>query len=119
MRTLILFLALAGSAVACDDKAANNTQMDAPPAAAPDCATYCTAIQANCTTTNAQYPDPAHCMAACAAFDVGTTGQTSGNTLGCRIYHAGMPAMTDPATHCKHAGPGGDATSVVSGAGTC
>jgi hypothetical protein len=35
----------------------------------------------------------------------------SGNTLGCRIYHGGAPAVMDAATHCPHAGP--------SGAGVC
>lgn len=75
-----------------------------------DCPTYCTQIQANCTGANAQYPDMAHCIAACGTFTVGTSAVTdpAGNTLGCRIYHAGAPSMTMPATHCPHAGPGGD-----------
>jgi hypothetical protein len=92
--------------------------VDMPPAIALDCATYCTTIAANCTGANAQYPDTAHCMGTCAAFDLGTAGQISGNTLGCRLYHAGMPAMTDPNTHCVHAGPGGDKTSAAA-PGTC
>src|SRR5262249_44955799 len=36
----------------------------------------------------------------------GAAADTSGDTLGCRIYHAGNAAM-DPATHCVHAGPSG------------
>jgi hypothetical protein len=74
--------------------------------AALDCATYCTKIQANCTATNAQYSSSADCMASCSHFPVGAAADTSGNTLGCRIYHAGN-AMADPTTHCIHAGPSG------------
>jgi hypothetical protein len=95
----------------------DSTPIDSPPPA-PDCATYCMAIQANCTGSNAQYPDPGHCMATCGSFSLGMTGDTSGNTLGCRIYHAGAPAMMAPATHCVHAGPGGDKTSAAP-PGTC
>lgn len=83
------------------------------------CDNYCTEIQANCTGANAQYPDPAHCMAACASFAPGTAADQTGNTLGCRIYHAGTPSMTAPDTHCVHAGPGGDKTSVTAPPGTC
>ena len=31
----------------------------------------------------------------------------SGNSVQCRIYHAGDPAAVDPATHCPHASPDG------------
>src|SRR5581483_7128591 len=37
----------------------------------------------------------------------GTLADMSGNSLGCRIYHAGAPAAADPTTHCPHAGPAG------------
>ena len=71
-----------------------------------DCATYCTRITAACTTTHAQYTTMATCMTQCAAamWTVGAATDTGGNTLGCRIYHAGA-AMADPAMHCDHAGP--------------
>lgn len=84
-----------------------------------DCPTYCTQIQANCTGANAQYPteaDNAHCLASCASFPLGTAADKSGNTLGCRLYHSGAPAKMDAATHCPHAGPGGDK---IGGMGTC
>jgi len=42
----------------------------------------------------------------------------SGNNLACRIYHAGV-AASDPALHCKHAGPGGDATCGTNCEGFC
>jgi hypothetical protein len=75
-----------------------------------DCPTYCAEIQANCTGANAQYADMTTCMAACTSFQAGASKvtDTSGNTLGCRIYHAGAPAKSMPAVHCPHAGPGGD-----------
>jgi hypothetical protein len=121
-RHLLLLLAL----VACggDD---NKTTPDAPPPppadAAPDtgttnvaldCPTYCTEVMANCTGANAQYADMAHCLGSCATFVVGTSKVTdaTGDTLGCRIYHGGAPAMQDAALHCPHAGPGGDKLTV-------
>jgi hypothetical protein len=123
MRTSLLLIVLAGCS---DDK---KPAIDAAPDVAVialDCPTYCTQIQANCTGTNAQYPDMAHCTATCASFTVGTSKvtDTSGNTLGCRIYHAGAPSMMAPATHCVHAGPGGDAITttppaVCSGGDVC
>jgi hypothetical protein len=76
---------------------------------APTCADYCTKIQANCTTTNAQYPSADQCLATCATFTVGTGADTTGNTLGCRVYHAENSAGAGATLHCPHAGPGGDA----------
>jgi hypothetical protein len=93
----------------------NNNTVDAPADTATtnvalDCPTYCTAIMTNCTAANAQYPDMAHCLGSCAVFVVGTSKvtDTTGNTLGCRINHAGAPAISDPALNCPQAGPGGD-----------
>jgi hypothetical protein len=130
MRTLLLSLVLIGCG-----SSSNNTTADAPPGdtggsgsdaatVALDCPSYCTEIQANCTAANAQYPtEPnnpnAHCLAACNSFPKGALADTAGNTLGCRIYHAGAPAKADPVTHCPHAGPGGDLTSVTAPPGTC
>jgi hypothetical protein len=71
------------------------------------CAAYCAAIMSNCTNTNAQYSSMASCMGTCAAFPEGTAMDDSGNTLGCRVYHAGA-AKGDPGLHCSHAGPIGN-----------
>jgi hypothetical protein len=106
--------------VACGDSGTTTTIDSAPPVTQ-DCATYCTEIQTNCTGANAQYPAEAtnaHCLATCASFPMGTAADMAGNTLGCRIYHAGTPSMTAPDTHCVHAGPGGDKTSAAA-PGTC
>jgi hypothetical protein len=70
----------------------------------PSCTTYCATIMANCTGTHAQYPDLAACQGACDYFPVGTGNDTTGDTLGCRVYHASV-AKGDPDTHCQHAGP--------------
>ena len=80
---------------------------DAPPAVTLDCPTYCNEIQTNCTGANAQYPDAAHCTATCAKFPPGALADMANNTLGCRIYHAGAPSMSNATLHCPHAGPGG------------
>jgi hypothetical protein len=119
MRTLLLSLVLIGCG------SSNNTTADAPPGdtggsgsdaatVALDCPTYCNTIMANCTgATNAQYPDMNHCLGSCAAFPV--TGSkvtdTTGNTLGCRIYHSGAAggSTANATLHCPHAGPGGEA----------
>lgn len=105
MRT---FLVLAVAVGCAENAAAPDAQPDAAPTL--DCQSYCNQVQASCTGENAQFPDEAHCMAACASFPVrgSTVNDMSGHTLGCRIYHAGAPSRSDPAAHCAHAGPGGD-----------
>jgi hypothetical protein len=122
MRTLISFLAVVGCALAAcsDDKPA---AVDAPTTVEPlaqNCTTYCSAIETACTGANAQYAAaPAtNCSATCAEFPVGTAQDTSGNTLGCRLYHTQNVTKTgDAATHCPHAGPAG--AKVDAAAGTC
>ncbi|MCA9622154.1 MAG: hypothetical protein KC731_24190 [Myxococcales bacterium] len=88
-----------------------------------DCATYCDLVDTNCTGDNQQYTNKQICMDVCEAFDPGTkgTGMTASgeNTLGCRIYHANDPAAADPATHCTHAGPGGDGQCGTNCEGFC
>jgi hypothetical protein len=79
----------------------------------PTCEEYCTTIEANCAMMNSQYPVAgADCMAYCTTnshWDTGMRDATSGDTLACRLYHAGAAEM-DPATHCDHAGPSGGDT---------
>lgn len=90
-----------------------------------DCASYCGEVLASCTGANQQYgatatdDGMASCMGFCATFaKKGTLADTSGDTLGCHIYHGGA-AKTAPATHCSHAGPTGGDKSVDGGAGAC
>jgi hypothetical protein len=82
--------------------------IDAP--AAPSCTDYCTTIAANCAAANLMYASTGECMATCGRFTPGTVGMMSGNTAGCRLYHAGAAAgsVGNANTHCRHGGPGGD-----------
>jgi hypothetical protein len=86
--------------------AAPMQQPDAATTASLDCDTYCTRVMTNCGGVNAQYGSMDTCKASCARFPIGTLADTSGNTLGCRMYHA-MNAGTAPDVHCLHAGPAG------------
>ena len=65
----------------------------------------------SCTAANAQYKDAAECTAACGMLDaagkLGKEGETMGDTVGCRQYHAGVAGMMMPETHCAHGGPFG------------
>jgi hypothetical protein len=72
-----------------------------------DCDGYCTRITDNCTAARAQYPNKETCMSTCAHFPQGQESDMTGNSLGCRLYHAGAAADA-PDTHCTHAGPGGN-----------
>lgn len=72
----------------------------------PTCTAYCNTIETNCTGNNDQYVSIEACLASCAGLPDGAAADTSGNTVGCRTYHAGA-AMGSPAVHCPHAGPGG------------
>lgn len=124
MRTL-LFLSLV--LVGCSDSN-NNTTPPVDAAVTPDaptvaltCANYCSTITAACTGALAQFGGTtaadatAHCMGTCATF-MNSATQT-GDTLGCHLYHAMNAAMPgNAATHCPHAGPGGD---VLGMAGIC
>ncbi len=68
------------------------------------CESYCRNIQDFCTGTNAQYASAAECTTACTAFAAdGAVGSSAGNNVQCRLYHL-KAAITDPATHCAHAG---------------
>lgn len=74
--------------------------------AAPTCDAYCTKYFKNCTMDLNLYIDEADCMTQCADWYPGKENDAAGDSVGCRLYHAGA-ALADPATHCPHAGPGG------------
>lgn len=116
MRKVLLMIALVGCGG--DDGNTTDASPDGRPVLTLDCPTYCSTITANCTGTNVQYGDAAHCTGTCAAFTPGAAAtETSGNTLGCRIYHAQNAMVSgDAATHCPHAGPTG---GKVDSAGVC
>ncbi|MCC7108230.1 MAG: hypothetical protein IT382_02990 [Deltaproteobacteria bacterium] len=63
------------------------------------CETYCHAMTTYC---DASYTDYDTCLTTCAGFDDnGTTNAATGDTLQCRIYHAGF--AYDDTAHCDHA----------------
>ena len=89
--------------------------------AALSCTSYCATIQAACTSDIQQYSDMNSCVASCAAFPVGAAGDTSGDTLGCRITYAKKAAASASAAalQCTHAGPGGDGVCGDNCSGYC
>lgn len=71
---------------------------------------------ASCTEGNTQYGSQESCEAFCIYLAPGSAGDTDGDTLSCRAYHANA-AAADPDLHCKHAGPsGGDVCGTTTGA---
>jgi hypothetical protein len=94
--------------------ACGDSSSDGPPTAAQACAAYCTTLTTNCTATNTQFADATACNTYCVRartapefWSAGIAGATSGNSLACRTYHGGAPAVADPVLHCPHAGPTG------------
>ena len=67
------------------------------------CETFCLDEADTCTGDLSQYADLEECAAKCNQFARGTVGDTSGDTLDCRIYHVNA-AKTDADTHCPHIG---------------
>jgi hypothetical protein len=74
-----------------------------------NCDIYCKSIQKACTGGNVQYLSEDSCIKTCSALPPGKAGETTGNTLACRVYHTAA-AQSAPATHCPHAGPAGSGT---------
>ncbi|MBI2378302.1 MAG: hypothetical protein HYV07_30160 [Deltaproteobacteria bacterium] len=72
------------------------------------CEVYCGLTEQNCSGNELLYPDHASCLAACAVFPKdGIPDATQGNSVQCRIYHAGALAAAEPAVHCAHASASG------------
>ncbi len=109
----------AGGVDAGDGDADDGDAGDSTTVMALDCASYCSEIMTNCTDTNQQFGDMDSCLGTCAGYPPGTLADTSGDTLGCRIYHGGAPAMADPVMHCPHAGITGGDKDPMGTAGTC
>lgn len=90
---------------------------DPDPVPTQTCAAYCATLTTNCSATNAQFVTEAACTTYCTRaraapefWSLGTEGATSGNSLACRIYHGGAPAVANAALHCPHAGASGGDT---------
>lgn len=81
----------------------------------PTCAAYCDAVTTACTDKNAQYKDKAECLVYCESkgkIPAGAASDVGGDTIGCRMYHAGVAAKSveNAATHCPHTGKSGGNT---------
>lgn len=74
------------------------------------CEIYCETIERNCEEDHAQFFEDGlgHtlCPMICPAFQIGNPADQTGNSLGCRSYHA-RASVSDPANHCALAGPSG------------
>jgi hypothetical protein len=74
-----------------------------------NCVLYCTVFIASCQDANGgldgadPYTDMDACMTTCEGFELGTEGDTTGNTLACRGYHLEVALMMPGAGHCGHA----------------
>lgn len=101
-------------AVHCPHSAPNGAEVCVDEAA-PTCVDYCDTYFDGCMADKNVYVDMADCMTQCAPWYPGITGDTAGNSIGCRTYHSGAPAAGDPTTHCPHAGPGGAGVCVFEG----
>jgi hypothetical protein len=73
----------------------------------PTCDEYCRIERAACQGAMSQYESDEQCQAACAALPIGTNGDETGNSVGCRRYHSFNSTLL-PETHCSHSGPSGD-----------
>lgn len=75
------------------------------------CALYCKTIEEACLGIHAQYLSREQCMNMCADTPLGLESDVSGDTVGCRLYHARIVTMmNNPVDHCPHAGPTGGGT---------
>jgi hypothetical protein len=70
------------------------------------CTTYCDGVGRFCTGANSQYKSAEECRTACngPGWACGTTGETMGNSLFCRLAHAALAGVGDPAKECANAG---------------
>jgi len=80
-------------------------------AAAPNCVAYCNALNANCGGfPNSGHDDNSTCIESCGLMSPGSDTDTSGNTAGCRQFHA-IAATTNASYHC--------AAATSNGGGVC
>ncbi|HWO08415.1 MAG TPA: hypothetical protein VNN80_03015, partial [Polyangiaceae bacterium] len=70
----------------------------------PRCDDYCNAIESKCVGTDAVYDGRAQCLAVCNALPPGADGDTTGNSVACRL------ALLENAetTICPQVGPIGN-----------
>jgi hypothetical protein len=68
------------------------------------CEVYCDLMELNCSDQSSSYASRDACLDACAGFATdGDPSLDSGDTVQCRIHHAGIPALRDPVNACGYA----------------
>lgn len=74
----------------------------------PSCPDYCRVVATACPGELAVYESAVHCADACSVMELGTVVGGAKNTVACRLQHAYNALVLNPASHCPHAGPGGN-----------
>jgi hypothetical protein len=67
---------------------------------------YCDLSMQMCGTS--QFANTDACKTYAIQYPAGMWNDTSGNTLGCRIYHTMASVALNDAVHCKHGAPSGE-----------
>jgi hypothetical protein len=73
------------------------------------CDTYCDILSANCTGNVEQFVSKDVCKPFCQKLDPGTPGDTTGNSVNCRLTYAKLAKSAgETSDNCSIAGPGGN-----------
>jgi hypothetical protein len=68
-----------------------------------ECSTYCSIFLSACDGHELVFPDEEACLFVCGEYPAaGTPGDSSGDSVACRSWHA-CAAAGNPAVHCPHA----------------
>ncbi len=82
------------------------------------CERYCQTVTQTCTGQFAQYTTHDTCLGVCQLLPEGNEGDTSGNSVSCRLNAAGQ-APLEPSFYCPVAGPGGNGVCGTNCEGLC
>lgn len=105
---LVLGLVVVSALVACNGVLGIEERELVDAEAELSCELYCDTTAANCTGDFQQYESREACIAMCDELDLGAEGDTSGNTVGCRLRNAELAKETgELGDHCPLAGPAG------------
>jgi len=72
------------------------------------CEAYCALIEEVCVGPNAQFASVDACLPFCSTYPAGEPGETSGNSLACRIATLEAVKAMPEGSDCAAAGPGGN-----------
>jgi len=83
------------------------------------CVEFCQVLDTHCTGDNSQDFGDEGCVPACQDWKAGLSGDTTGNSLACRMYHATEAESGDPGVHCPAAGLDGGSVCVTEDTSWC